>query len=376
MIVTRQRLIAGIGALAISIGTLLTTTGGASAASVTPGWEPDPNAIGSITFYDSSGNVITGGTLDSAPFAAYAVAGHAGRSGDNHADLYAYTPQEGGANPQTWSGDLLSAGQYNPAPSGVPATVTASGNPFVVGTAEDLTMDDYIGEYPNNLTDAGYENLYEMRIFTLGPGQEPDTSAYDRVDIEVDTGTDSWQVVYPGAAPTLNGKVTTSGTVRVGDKVTCHASFTGATSVSYRWLINGSPISGATKGTFTIPGADYNKSLACRATGTNSGGSTPGTSASKKVALGKALKATKKPTLSGAHTAGKKEKASPGKWSPAATSYSYQWYANGKKIKHATKSSLRVPSSDKGKKLACEVRAHKKGYATGTAKTATVKVRK
>ncbi len=376
MMLTRQRLVAGIGALAISVGTLLTTMGGTSAATVTPGWEPDPNAIGSITFYDSSGHVITGGTLDSAPFAAYAVAGHAGRSGDNHADLYAYTPQEGGANPQTWSGDLLSAGQYDPAPGGVPAAVTASGNPFVVGTAEDLTMDDYIGEYPNNLTDSGYQNLYEMRIFTLGPGQEPDTSAYDRVDIAVDAGANTWTVVYPGAAPTLNGKVTLSGTVRVGDKVTCHASFTGATSVSYQWLASTKAISGATKSTYTIPGSQYKKSLACRATGTNGGGSTPGTSTSKKVAIGKALHATTKPTLSGPHTVGKTEKASKGKWSPAASSYSYQWYVNGKKIKHATKSSLKVPSSDKGKKLTCKVTAHKTGYASGTATTAATKIKK
>ncbi|HTW21298.1 MAG TPA: hypothetical protein VME70_13930 [Mycobacteriales bacterium] len=374
MMLTRRRLVAGVGALAITAGTLLTTMAGASADTVTPGWEPDPNAIGSITFYNSSGNVITGGSLDTAPFAAYAVAGHAGRSGDNHADLYAFTPQEGGANPQTWSGDVLSASQYNPVPDGVPAAVTASGHPFVVGTAQDFSMSDYIGEYPNNLTDSGYADLYEIRLFTQGPGQEFNPAAYDRVDIEVNSGAGTWSVVYPGAAPTLDGKVTVSGTVRVGEKVTCHATFTGATSVSYRWLADSKAISGATKSTYTVAAAEYKKSLACRATGTNSGGSTPGTSTAKKVALGAALKATTKPKLSGPHKAGKTEKVSKGKWSPSASSYSYQWYANGKKIKHATKSSLKIPSSDKGKKLTCKVIAAQKGYANGGAKTAAVKV--
>ncbi|HTR70014.1 MAG TPA: hypothetical protein VMH41_07270 [Mycobacteriales bacterium] len=370
----RRRILAGIGALAVSGVTVLAAGSSASADSTTPGWEPDPNAIGSITLYDSSGSPITSGNLSDVPFAAYAVATHAGRSGDDHAQLYAYTPQEGGANPQTWSGDELGASAYNPVPNGTPAAVSASGNPFVTGT--DLSMDDYIGEYPNNLTDSGYADLYELRIFTAGPSQQPDTSQYDRLDISVDSGAGTWQVVYPGSAPTLNGSVTISGKVRVGSTVTCNASFTDATSTSYAWSVNSAAISGATKSTFMIPAKDYKKSLTCTATGMNGGGSTPGTSSASKVGLGAALHATKKPTISGKPAVGKTVKVSHGTWSPAAKSYAYQWELNGKKIKKATKDKLKISKSEKGKKLSCKVTAILTGYADGATTTKSVKVKK
>jgi len=51
------------------VGALLAATVGGGmllaanpASAAAPGWEPDPNSNGTITFYDASGNVMTGGT--------------------------------------------------------------------------------------------------------------------------------------------------------------------------------------------------------------------------------------------------------------------------------------------------------------------------
>jgi hypothetical protein len=372
-----RRLAAAVGALAVSGGAVLAFAGTAS-ADTTPGWETDPNAIGTITFYTSSGTVITGGSLTDSPVAAYAVASHAGRPGDTKASLYAYTPQEG-VNPAAWTGEALSAGTYSPAADGTPTAVTAGGLPFVTGESGDEDISDYMSDVPNNLTDAGYQNLYELRVYTSGPGQLSDPDSYDRVDISVDTAAGTWSVVYPSAttpppAPTLNGAVTISGTAKVGGAVKCNASFTGATTTTYAWKAGSTTVSA--KQTLTIPASAYNKSLTCTATGTNSGGAAHGTSAAKKVAKGSALKATAKPKISGKAVKGKTLKVSHGTWSPSATKYLYKWTANGKAIKGATKSSFKLAKAEIGKKVGCTVTAEKTGYTDGVASTSTLKVKK
>jgi hypothetical protein len=103
----------------------------------------------------------------------------------------------------------------------------------------------------------------------------------------------------------------------------------------------------------------------------------PATSAAVTVAKGDAHKAIKPPVISGTAKVGRTLKTTNGTWSPAATSYKYQWYANGKAITGATKSSLVLKSAQKGKKITVKVIAlrtdHKDGSAvskpTGTVKS-------
>jgi hypothetical protein len=56
-----------------------------------------------------------------------------------------------------------------------------------------------------------------------------------------------------------------------------------------------------------------------------------------------------------------------GTWSPAATSYGYQWYANGKAISGDTKSSLVLKAAQKGEKITVKVIAHRTGHKDGSA---------
>ena len=64
-----------------------------------------------------------------------------------------------------------------------------------------------------------------------------------------------------------------------------------------------------------------------------------------------ALAVRTKPAISGKKKKGATLTASLGAWSPAATSYSFQWKRGGKAIAKATKRTYKVKSADKGKKL-------------------------
>ncbi|WP_433530641.1 FlgD immunoglobulin-like domain containing protein [Micromonospora sp. CA-263727] len=82
------------------------------------------------------------------------------------------------------------------------------------------------------------------------------------------------------------------------------------------------------------------------------------------------LKATKTPSISGTLAVGSTVKAVPGTWSPAATSYAYQWSANGTAIKGATSTSLKITASVVGKRLTVKVTAKRSGHPSGVATSA------
>ena len=66
---------------------------------------------------------------------------------------------------------------------------------------------------------------------------------------------------------------------------------------------------------------------------------------------------------------GKKLKVSKGSWNVPVT-VKYQWFANGKKIKKATKSSYKLTRTVKGRKISVKVTASAPGL---TSKVVTVK---
>ncbi|MET7566933.1 Tat pathway signal protein [Streptomyces sp. NPDC005492] len=189
-------------------------------------------------------------------------------------------------------------------------------------------------------------------------------SVIERAQYQVGTFT----VTQPALTNTAAPKVT--GTARVGAKVTAgNGSWSAApSSYTYQWKADGKAIAGATASTYTIAAAQLGKKLTVTVTAAKSGwtGGT-GTSPAVTVAKGAAPKSTKAPVVSGTVKVGKTLKTSAGTWSPAATSYGYQWYANGKAISGATKSSLVLKSAQKGKKITVKVVAHRTGHTDGSA---------
>ena len=83
-----------VWAFVLTGGIALTAASPASAAPTPPPWQPEANtfANGALSFYDSSGHLITGGSITDSPFAAYAQGSVASRTGDKVANIYFYTP--------------------------------------------------------------------------------------------------------------------------------------------------------------------------------------------------------------------------------------------------------------------------------------------
>lgn len=176
--------------------------------------------------------------------------------------------------------------------------------------------------------------------------------------------------VTAGAAPKATTAPKITGAVRVGTALTAsHGTWTPApTSYAYQWKVDGKAVKGATAYRYTptasLLGRKLSVTVTARRTGHTSG---TATTTAVKVVAGSAPKATKAPTVSGTAKVGRTLKAAHGTWSPAPTSYTYQWYANGKAIKGATKASLLLKTAQRGKKITVKVTARRTGHTSGTA---------
>jgi hypothetical protein len=205
-----------------------------------------------------------------------------------------------------------------------------------------------------------------------GPNAQSLTATFTATNSSTYTPSTSAPLSYTvnpvAATPTI------SGAHQVGKTETCsEGSLDFGVTATYAWFANTTKVgSGAT---FTVPASAYNKLLTCQASVSDGGGqANTATSASVKVSLGAALRAIKKPTLSGPHKVGKTETVHAGTWSQKGAKFTYQWLLNGKVIKHATKSTFKPTKADRHKKLSCRVTAHLTGFANGSATTSSVKV--
>jgi hypothetical protein len=444
----------------------------------TPPWEPDPNALGTLTLYNASGQVVTSGTSLSHLF-DYAEASTSDQFNGKTAFIEFAQPQSGNpsgiwpvstpSNPTSWPNSTY------------PSPLNTAADPVAFLTTTEGNLSDFISTLTLQ-TAVGYANVYQIRLVTSGPGGVGTLNnggGYWDADVMVNSSGD-WTEVYPtagttasatttvltaspmtsaqqGASVTLTATVTAadsttpagtidfeqggfsvgtgtlnssgvatlttstllpsapsgsnaaplsavftptntsaytastgtlayainpvanvptiSGAHQVGQKETCSdGSLDFGVTASYTWLASGK--SAGTGASLVVPGSAYKKSLACEVTvhagtGPNSAAET---SKASTVSLGKAPRATKAPSLSGAHKVGKTETVKAGTWSLKGVKFKYQWLLNGKVIKGATKSSLKLSRSDNGKKLSCRVTAYETGYANGVATTKSVKV--
>ncbi len=285
-----------------------------------------------------------------------------------------------GTGPATTT-TTLTASPASPVNQGSSVTLTAtevasdSTNP--AGSVQFFDGTSSLGSQAVN--NSGVAALTTTKLPPTGPAGEPLTATFTPTNTSGYSGSTSSALTYTvnpiAAKPTLS-----SSKPQAGKSETCNeGTLASGVTATYTWLANGTKQIGSGKA-FTVPGTAYNQQLSCKVT-VSDGGGTPNsaTSASAKVARGGKLTPLKHkgPSLSGPHKVGKTEKVNPGNWNdPGASkvSFTYQWLLNGKVIKHATKSSLKLTKADKGKKLSCRVTAHAAGFANGSATTSSVKV--
>lgn len=203
--------VAGASALAIA-GTLLVSAGGvANAATISP-FDP-PNGAngatqGTITFYDAAGNTVTSGPVGTSPAWALADTDN-GRPGDTLATMFGATPEKG-VNPGNWNSTQLGASSSYPKTSAAPANLLNRTQALAKG-AFGGWMDPDSGLpafFPNVNTDPAWQNLYQLRIYTSGPGQALDSSRYSSATVQITGNT--WQQVYPEVVAGATTTVLTS----------------------------------------------------------------------------------------------------------------------------------------------------------------------
>ncbi|MER5964402.1 hypothetical protein [Streptomyces sp. NPDC002057] len=182
----------------------------------------------------------------------------------------------------------------------------------------------------------------------------------------------SGSVVVKALAPKPTKVPYMSGATRVGDRLTAVAGTWSPTptSYAYQWRANGVAIAGATGSTYVVPASVVGKKLTVTVTAHRTGHlSGAHTTVGYTVAAGLAPKATKAPSLTGTVKVGRTLTLNRGTWAPAPTSYTYQWYANGRAISGATRTTLTLAKAQRGAKITVKVTAHRTGHLSGVAWT-------
>ncbi|KQO98669.1 hypothetical protein ASF30_11445 [Leifsonia sp. Leaf264] len=138
-----------------------------------------------------------------------------------------------------------------------------------------------------------------------------------------------------------------------------------ATSYTYQWLRAGTPIAGATALTYTQTATDAGKALSVRAVAVRAGYTSKSSTSTATITAKGTFAGTALPAVKGTRKVGSTLTAAPGSgWSPAATSYSYQWLRAGVAIPRATSSSYKQVSADLGRVITVKVTTDKAGYTS------------
>lgn len=177
------------------------------------------------------------------------------------------------------------------------------------------------------------------------------------------------------ATPTIVGSPAVGSTLSVNK-----GSWSSGLSFIYQWFADGSAITGATKDKFTPTDSQADQAISVQVTGSRKGWVTTARDslASNKVLQvdipfitmisGQGPKDPTKPNV------GDMLAASPGKKWTEATTFTYQWYADGKILSGQTGNAIQVLLSHKGKKLSVSITGSKEGY--GSAKKSSLSTQK
>jgi hypothetical protein len=149
----------------------------------------DKESTARLALFDAAGHPVAKGNVNDRPFVAFAVSDQkAPPPYDNtgrKAALLAFQPREG-VDPGKWGGDFLTAS----------TSYTDTKRPTAHGTAEDISLANFIAEFPPQ-----WNGLIQLRMY-LGVPEHPGlTERYATTEIRVSGET--WSLV--GDAPSIAG---------------------------------------------------------------------------------------------------------------------------------------------------------------------------
>jgi large repetitive protein len=231
---------AALATAAATAAAVVALAGPSAAVTSGPPWEPDPASVGTLTFHDATGAVITSGSTATAPFAAYAVGSATLRAGDTKAGLQFANPDPG-TNTYGWYREGVGTYETNPLTS-APAAVASASGPAYAGTASDETLDHFEADSIIS-TSAGYQNVVQVRLRTADANGNP-TDTYDVADLSIDPATHRWTQIYPGhvtapAAPTSLSAHVSAHTATISWKAPTSTGGAPVTSYTVQAIANG-----------------------------------------------------------------------------------------------------------------------------------------
>lgn len=211
-------------------------------------------------------------------------------------------------------------------------------------------------------------NAYVLQSSDVGKNMTCVVTATNKLGTDNATSNSLGPVLI--AAPVNTVAPTVTGDATEGNLLTSTNgswSSAGALTYAYQWLRNGVAISGATANTYTSVTADVGKTVSCRVTATNAGGSSSAQSNGMMITEEVILPPvnTVAPAVTGNAHVGSLLTSTTGTWTgdPPIT-YVYQWKADTVNIAGANTATYTTVSGDIGKTITCRITATNPGGAT------------
>jgi hypothetical protein len=163
-----------------------------------------------------------------------------------------------------------------------------------------------------------------------------------------------------------------SGAAQVGSRLTATSGAwtpTGAT-FTYRWLVGGVPVAGASAPTFVVPASALGRAVRVEVRASKAGFSDE---QARSAATARVVRGTIRygslPRIAGPARVGRRLSVSRGTGLPPRTRTTYQWYAGGRAVPRATRATFRPDRSHRGRRLTVRVTASAPGYTASTVTT-------
>ena len=167
------------------------------------------------------------------------------------------------------------------------------------------------------------------------------------------------------------GTATITGTPTSGSTLTAVSGNWTPSSValSYQWLADSKPISGATHSTLKLNNSTAGKRISVTVTGKKAAYNSASVTSAKTAIVDGGIFSVASPKVIGNPAIGKTLRVDRGYWGTSTASFSYSWKRNGSPIAGATGTTYKATKADAGKKLTVAVTASATGFVTATVAT-------
>lgn len=167
-----------------------------------------------------------------------------------------------------------------------------------------------------------------------------------------------------------------SGTPQVGMTLRAHrGTWVPEPDLDYQWRVDGQAVAGATRSTWKIPASAKGKRISVAATGSETGYETKTVVSLATAAVKAGVFVAPTPTISGTARVGSTLQVYRGTWTPQPSTVTHQWKIDGRSVAGATRSTFRVPTSARGKRVSVVVTGSLAGYTTKSVSKSTGLIR-